>query len=148
MNNRPRILFLYTEIATYFLACVKELHKSADIAIIRWAVNSEAPFSFEFNPEWQVFERNQFVTKELIDFTEEFQPDILVCSGWIDEGYNSVAKHWKGKIPTVISLDNHYTGSIRQQIGRLISKFKVHSRFSHAWVPGKPQQIFAKRFLW
>ena len=50
MNNRPLILFLYTEIANYFLACVKELHKSADVAIVRWAVNEEAPFSFEFHP--------------------------------------------------------------------------------------------------
>lgn len=145
MNKRPRILFLYTEIANYFLACVKELHKTADIAIVRWAVNKEAPFSFEFHPEWQVFERNQFVSKELISFSEEFKPDIIVCSGWIDEGYNAVAKHWKDKIPTVISVDNHYTGSIRQQVGRLISKFKLHNRFSHVWVPGDPQEIFARK---
>lgn len=145
MGRKPRILFLYTEIAHYFIACVKELHKSADIAIIRWAVNDEAPFAFEFHPEWQVFERNQFVSKELISFSEEFEPDIIISSGWIDEGYNSVAKHWMGKVPTILSLDNHYTGSIRQQIGRLLSNFKLHNRFSHAWVPGKPQQVFAKK---
>ena len=145
MSKRPRILFLYTEIANYFLACIKELHKSADISIVRWAVNKEAPFTFEFHPEWQVFERNQFITKELIAFSEEFDPDIIVCSGWIDEGYNAVAKHWKNKVPTVISVDNHYTGSIRQQIGRLISKFKLHNRFSHVWVPGDPQEIFARK---
>jgi glycosyltransferase involved in cell wall biosynthesis len=145
MNNKPKILFLYTEIAHYFLACVKELHKSADIAIVRWAVNSEAPFRFEFHPQWQVFERNQFVSKELIAFSEEYNPDIIICSGWVDEGYNAVAKHWMGKIPTILSLDNHYTGSIRQQIGRVLSNFKLHNRFSHAWVPGAPQQIFARK---
>lgn len=145
MKRKPRILFLYTEIAHYFLACVKELHNSADIAIIRWAVNDEAPFTFEFHPEWQVFERNQFVSKELISFSEEFEPDIIISSGWIDEGYNTVAKHWMGKVPTLLSLDNHYTGSIRQQIGRLLSNFKLHNRFSHAWVPGQPQQVFAKK---
>jgi len=145
MRNRPRILFLYTEIAHYFIACIKELHKEADIAIVRWAVNDEAPFTFEFHPEWQVFERNQFITKELLRFSEEFQPDVIVCSGWVDEGYNAVAKHWKGRKPTLLSLDNHYTGSIRQQIGRALSGFKLHNRFSHAWVPGKPQQIFAKK---
>lgn len=145
MERRPRILFLYTEIASYFLACINELHKSADIAIVRWAVNKEAPFTFEFHPDWQVFEREQFVTKQLIEFSEEFKPDLIVNSGWVDVGYNAVAKHWKGKVPTLISLDNHYTGSIRQQIGRLLSKFKLHSRFSHAWVPGRPQEIFAKK---
>lgn len=145
MNRRPRILFLYTEIATYFLACVKELHKTADIAIVRWAVNKEAPFSFEFHPEWQVFERNQFISKELVQFSEDFKPDVIVCSGWVDEGYNAVAKHWMGKVPTLLSLDNHYTGSFRQQIGRVLSNFKLHNRFSYAWVPGEPQRIFAKK---
>jgi glycosyltransferase involved in cell wall biosynthesis len=63
----------------------------------------------------------------------------------VDEGYNAVAKHWKDKKPTLLSLDNHYTGSIRQQIGRALSGFKLHNRFSHTWVPGKPQQLFAKK---
>jgi len=145
IGKRPRVLFLYTEIADYFLACVRELHKSADIAIVRWAVNKEAPFAFEFHPEWQVFERSLFVTKELIAFSEEFKPDIIVSSGWIDEGYNAVNKHWYSKVPTILSLDNHYTGSIRQQIGRILSNFKLHNRFSYVWVPGDPQEIFARK---
>ena len=50
-----------------------------------------------------------------------------------------------GKVPTVLSLDNHYTGSLRQRVGRLLSKFKLHNRFSHVWVPGDPQRKFAKK---
>ena len=145
MIHKPKILFLYTEIAAYFLACVKELHSSADIAIVRWPVNSEAPFKFDFDPEWQVLDRDTFDEDSLLEYSKAFNPDILVCSGWIDKAYNKTAKHWFGVIPTVVALDNHYTGSFRQLLGRLISPIKLKTRFSHVWVPGEPQSEFARK---
>jgi len=143
MKNRPRILFLYTEIANYFLACINELHKTADIAIVRWPINKEAPFQFEFHKDWIIRERDEMNKNSLIDFSNEFKPDILVCSGWVDPVYNATAKYWFKKIPTLLALDNHYTGSFRQQLGRLASPFKLKNRFSDVWVPGKPQFEFA-----
>lgn len=145
MIKRPKVLFLYTEIATYFLACIKELYKEADIAIVRWPLNAEAPFQFEFHKNWRILDRNDLDTKSLIEFSKAFNPDLLVCSGWIDNSYNAVAKFWYHKIPTIISLDNHFTGSVRQQLGRLASPFKLKSRFSHVWVPGEPQFKFARK---
>ena len=118
MKPRKKALFLYTELAGYFLACVRELNKDMEVHIVRWEVNAEAPFAFEFDPDWKIYERNQYITKELIDLSEQIQPDVIICSGWIDEGYTSVAKHWMAKVPTVLSLDNHYTGSLRQRVGR------------------------------
>ena len=45
-----RILFLYTEIAGYTVACLNELRKSeVEIFLIRWSVNKEAPFYFNNN---------------------------------------------------------------------------------------------------
>jgi glycosyltransferase involved in cell wall biosynthesis len=145
MKPRPKVLFLYTEISTYFLACIKALHQSADIAIVRWPLNKEAPFQFEFHPDWQVLDRNNLDAKSLLDYSKAFNPDILVCSGWVDKAYNETAKFWFDKIPTVLSLDNHYTGSLRQLIGRLVSPFKLKNKFSHVWVPGEPQYIFARK---
>ncbi len=145
MLKRPKILFLYTEIATYFLACIKELHKEADIAIVRWPLNAEAPFQFEFHKDWRILDRNDLNAKSLLEFSKAFDPDILVCSGWVDKAYNATAKHWFQKIPTLLSLDNHYTGSVRQQLGMFASPFKLKNRFSHIWVPGEPQYKFARK---
>jgi len=145
MKPRPKILFLYTEIAEYFLACIRALHESADIAIVRWPLNPEAPFQFEFHPDWQVLDRNNLNEKSLLDYSKAFAPDILVCSGWVDKAYNETAKYWHDKIPTVLSLDNHYTGSLRQLVGRMVSPFKLKNKFSHVWVPGEPQYIFARK---
>ena len=47
MSPKPKIVFLYSEVAGYFLACAKELANSAEVLIVRWPVNSEAPFQFE-----------------------------------------------------------------------------------------------------
>ena len=45
-----KFVFLYTEIAEYFLACCKELSKHGQIHIIRWPINKEAPFQFAGAP--------------------------------------------------------------------------------------------------
>ena len=45
-----RILFLYSELADYFLSCAEELRKETTIdalKIIHWDVNEEAPFNFD-----------------------------------------------------------------------------------------------------
>ena len=42
-----RILFLYSELAGYFIACAKELGRAEwveAVRIIHWPVNPEAPF--------------------------------------------------------------------------------------------------------
>ena len=145
MIKRPKVLFLYTEIANYFLACIKELYKEADVAIVRWPLNAEAPFQFEFHKDWRILDRNDLDAKSLFEFSKAFDPDILVCSGWVDKAYNSVAKYWFNKIPTIFSLDNHYIGSVRQHFGILASPFKLNNRFSHIWVPGEPQYKFARK---
>jgi glycosyltransferase involved in cell wall biosynthesis len=141
---RPRVLFLYTELAAYTIACLHELFKSADIAVVRWPVNKEAPFQFEVNPNWIMLESNQLKTAELIEFSESFNPNILICSGWVDKRYNAVAKYWKGRIPTVLIMDNHFTGSLKQRLGKMMSRSFIHSRYSRSWVPGKPQRKYAQ----
>ena len=57
-----RIVFLYTELAGYFLACINELTKRDDVEvhIFRWPVNKEAPFNFNFNNKVKIYNRNDF----------------------------------------------------------------------------------------
>ncbi len=52
MSDRPRILFLYTEIAPYFLACAYQLAKDhgLEVHVVRWPVNKEAPFDMDRHP--------------------------------------------------------------------------------------------------
>jgi glycosyltransferase involved in cell wall biosynthesis len=145
VKGKPNIVFLYSEIAGYFLASVKELSKHANVLIIRWEVNNEAPFKFNISNDVQVFVKNDFSSVELSKKVHDFNPDILVCSGWMDKEYLKIVKSFKKQIPTVLTLDNHWTGAFMQKVASLLSPFMFTNKFTHAWVPGEPQKQFAKK---
>lgn len=143
--TKTKVVFLYSEIAGYFLACAEELAKSCEVMIVRWPINQEAPFQFKINDRIQVVEKNAFTKEALKSAVHEFAPNILVCSGWMDEDYVAIAKSFEKKIPVVLTLDNHWTGSFRQRLGTIVSKIIYTKIFTHAWVPGGPQKIFAEK---
>ena len=145
--EKKRIIFLYTEIASYFLACVKELLKQEGIEVflVRYKVNKEAPFEFVFPKNLNVYERDHYSDDQLLDFVNTLSPHIIVCSGWIDKGYLKICKHYKGKAVTVLTLDNQWKGSLKQRVATAISPFYLHQRFSHCWVPGAFQYTYARK---
>ena len=143
--SRTKVVFLYTEIAGYFMSCVKELAKSADVLVVRWPINKEAPFEFGDNVSVNIIDRKSISEIELKQLIHEFTPDIVVCSGWIDKSYLKIIESFRKKIPCVLSLDNHWTGSLKQHLATLISPFYLKRLFTHAWVPGEPQYIFAHK---
>lgn len=138
------VLFLYTEIADYFLAsCKALLAAGSEVHVLRWPLNKEAPFQFNYPDGIKIYERNNFDERMLLAFAEKINPDIIVCSGWVDKGYLFVCKAFYGKVPTVLALDNHWRGDIKQQIARFISPFYFKNRFSICWVPGNLQYEYA-----
>lgn len=142
---KPRLLFLYTELAGYFIACLKKLSElhDVDIEVIHWSVNKEAPFHFNFNGAVNFTEKNTLSNKQLIQKVESMSPDFIYCSGWIDKDYLSIAKKYKKKIPVVIGLDNQWTGSIKQRIACVLSRFTLLNIFTHCWVAGNRQKKYA-----
>jgi glycosyltransferase involved in cell wall biosynthesis len=146
MENK-KIVFLYTELANYFLACVEELLKqsSIEIHIIRWKVNKEAPFDFSFSDRIKVYDRSDFSTEELFFLVNKINPHIIYVSGWIDKGYLKICRFFKLKIPVIVGFDNRWNGSFRQWIAKLISPFKIRNHFTHCWIPGEPQLKYAQK---
>lgn len=136
-------VFLYTEIAEYFLACCNRLAAHGEVHIIRWPVNKEAPFRFEVDPKLKLYTKADYTLPQLQDLVDSLKPDVLICSGWIDKDYLKVSKRYFKKIPTVMTCDTHWTGSFKQQLARVISRFTLLRIFSHAWVPGNIQRTYA-----
>jgi len=143
--SRLKVAFLYSEIAGYFLANVKELAKEADVLIFRWPIASEAPFQFEEIEGVEVLDRSQFDHISMLEKLQDFNPHAIVCSGWMDKGYLKLVKSFKRKIPTVVSLDNHWRGDLKQRIAATVSPFTLKRIFTHAWVPGSPQKKYAEK---
>lgn len=144
MSN-VKVAFLYSEVAGYFLACAKELALEAEVLIFRWPVNKEAPFTFDIPKNVTIIDRSTLSQEELELKLKDFNPSIIVCSGWMDKGYVKAAKSFRKKIPIVLTLDNHWTGGAKQRVASMVSPFYLKKIFTHAWVPGQPQAIFAKK---
>lgn len=143
------ILFLYTELADYTLACLKKL-KSLDshinITVVHYPVNPEAPFDFDFE------QTGKFVNiKSFMDYSSFKQHlskkkyDKIVCSGWINKWYLRYCRENRGSSLCILTLDNHWFGSPKQQILRLISRITLRAVFHKIWVPGEPQVLYAQK---
>jgi len=139
-----RIVFLYTEIATYFTSCIDELSKYAEIHVVRFPINKEAPFEFKTeHSSIKFYERNDYSYSELLKLVNSINPDAIFCSGWIDKDYLKICKTYFGKIPTVLCMDTKWNGNVKQRIASILSPFVISNKFSHAWVPGNAQKQFA-----
>jgi len=144
-QQKPRLLFLYSELADYFIACIRKLVAAYDVEVkvIHWSVNAEAPFAFDF-PAGAVFcEKKLFDKQKLVEEIKSFSPDFIYCSGWMDKDYLNVIKGYKHKIPVVIGLDTWWEGKIKQYLACLLSRFTLLNKFSHCWVPGSKQKQYA-----
>lgn len=136
-----KFVFLYTEIAEYFMACCKELSKHGEVHVIRWPVNKEAPFKFDSH-QIKLYQKNDYTFQQLQSLIKNINPNIIICSGWVDKDYLKLTKPYFKKIPTVMSCDTHWKGNLKQRLATIISRFTLLRIFSHAWVPGKIQQQY------
>ncbi len=136
-------VFLYTEIAEYFLACCNRLAAHGDVHVIRWPVNQEAPFRFDGEQRVSLYSKPDYTFNQLQKLVDSLNPDVIVCSGWIDKDYLSICRRYYKKIPTVMTCDTHWTGAFRQRVATILSRFTLLRIFSHAWVPGEIQQTYA-----
>ncbi|TAL63116.1 MAG: glycosyltransferase [Bacteroidetes bacterium] len=146
MKRKMKILFLYTELAGYFISCLDNLSKRGmEIHLVHLPVNKEAPFNFFFDEKIFRYLRNQFDNKRLMELASTISPDAIYCSGWTDKGYLGVCKSFKNTIPVILGFDNKWTGSIKQRGAVLLAKQLIHRAFTHCWIPGKAQLEFAHR---
>src|ERR1700727_1344575 len=92
--QKPRLVFLYSELDDYFLACIRKLTTLYDIEvhIIHWPVNKEAPFAFNFPDGVTFYNRNQFNAGTLKEKLKSIEPDFIYCSGWMDKEYLSAVR--------------------------------------------------------
>jgi len=146
-RKKHKVVFLYTEFSGYTLSSIKKLveNYNVDVHIIKWAINKEAPFQFEDVKNVTIYSRNNYSKKKLLDLVNRILPDIIIASGWIDKYYLEVCKCFFNKIPTVLTLDNQWTGTIRQRIAAVLSPVIILNKFSHAWVLGKSQFQYARK---
>jgi glycosyltransferase involved in cell wall biosynthesis len=148
-DQRPlRILVLYTELAPYVLAGLERAVRDhgVHVDVVRWPVNSEAPFELRVADGITLHERRSFSTADLIALSDRVRPDLTLCTGWIDKGYLRVCRHLRGRGHRVVMCsDTAWRGDLRQWVATLVARFTFGRLFSHAWVTGDKQRTYALR---
>jgi glycosyltransferase involved in cell wall biosynthesis len=80
----------------------------------------------------------------LTSFLDDFQPDIMIVSGWKLPVYQRVVKAKKyAHIIKILAMDNPWEGSIRQYFGRLRHR-NYFRRFKYISTPGERAAILAQ----
>ncbi len=140
------VLILYTELAGYVLGNINLFlvnNPEANLILVHYPVNPEAPFKIESLPRTQLIEfsiENEDIIKSRV---EKFSPDIVLCSGWGNKFYLQIMDLIPATAKKVVCFDNKWKSSLKQNILVLISKFYLLKRFNYAWVPGNPQKTYA-----
>lgn len=152
MNHKPpamrkKALFLYSRMAGYFIACVKRLTEAypVDVHIVRLPVTDVAPFNFSALPNVYIYDRYDYDDEQLLRLVNEINPDFIFCNGWIDRTYMGICRKYFGKVATVLTLDNPWLGTAKQQVGIVLARITFPRMFSDVWVPGPPHLIYARK---
>lgn len=147
MQPKKKVLFLYFELAGYFIACIEKFSSlfNVEIHVIRFPLNPVAPFQFQLNDHIKYYEKKNYNREELIALAEKINPDLIYTCGWSDKDYMAISRYFKKRIPIVLTLDNPWLGSFRQHMASVIAPFYLKRIFTHCWVPGEPNAIFARK---
>jgi len=144
-----RIAVLFSRLSGYMAACLRTLREQHDVEllVIRIPPAENAPFD-DRHFAWisRLYDRDALDAAEMKAHVERFAPDAIFMSGWFDRGYLQVARAMREQGVLVIAgSDAQWTGAWRQQLGRLIAPWYLHSAIDVLWVAGERQRQFARR---
>ena len=141
-----KLVFLYTELAPYIIRCMEAISvEGVDVHVIAYPVNKEAPFQFiDASGDVHFYNRTEFGGDQIEELLKKIDPDVIVCSGWIDKGYIKAVKAHKDGAKKVIALDNQIETGFKSRVSRLRAKTFYARLFDCCWVPGPPQAAFAR----
>lgn len=147
-REKPKILFLSAHVQPFLLSGIHKLVTcfDAEVMVVSWPQPSNYPLVLRST------ENVRFLVKEESDFSTiqaavlAFDPNIIYSAGWMDSDYLQLAQRLKnsGK-KTVMGMDTQWTGAIKQRIHCMLAPWKLHNKFTHAWVPGHSQYEYARR---
>lgn len=143
-----KFLYLYAELMPYQIVVFKELVNNYNVKIIavHWDKKKLTPFQLSDIDGINFVPRSGFKTKEeLLQFAKAENPTVIVCSGWMDNFYNYVAKIMKKKGTVVVAASDTQWKGGKQWINILLSNFRQKKWFSYIWVAGCCQFEYARK---
>ena len=116
------IVLLYTELAGYTVECLNAFARENEgrfqLHVIRYPVNPEAPFQFEFHQAIEIHEKKDVDISGFL----ALRPDVVIVSGWADREYNQWVTKLNKQAVKVVMFDNFWENTTRQNVGRFLLK--------------------------
>jgi glycosyltransferase involved in cell wall biosynthesis len=140
-----RIAVLYSEVMPYTIGVINEFKKltNCEILLIYWDKDRLTPYSFDDSSMNILIPRSTLNKTNLKEKISLFKPNLIWVSGRMDKLYLELCSHYKGIIPTVMGCDNQWKGNFSDKLRQLASWVLYRRYFSHCWVPGHSQFLFA-----
>ena len=138
-----RILILYSEISSYTQECLNDFlsfYANVKVTLIRWPVNLEAPFNFSWHENISIINKSDV---NLLAYLTDFNPNLILCSGWIDREYINLLSKTRKSYKKVLLVDNYWKNNIRQNLGLLYNRTMIKRHFDSCWVPSEFHKKYA-----
>lgn len=136
-----KVLVLYRELAAYLVECLNKLAAQAEITLVHYPINPEAPFEFELDQKIKAIEKGSSEYDSFKKLNHNFSH--VLVSGWADNEYNAIA--YKIDAIRVLAFDTQWNNSLKFQLGSLYLKWKFAKNFDYAFIPGSAQIRFAEK---
>jgi glycosyltransferase involved in cell wall biosynthesis len=148
-----KIVFLWSDLNGYVQVVINQLLNIGvdEILIFHWNKISANSSQYKYlnNDKIKFINREGHSVNSILEKINDLEPEIIVVSGWMDNGYiRSIRtlKNNKNKAKIVAGIDDQWFGSIRQYLGTIYYKLFYRKLFDYMWVSGKPQFSFAQKF--
>lgn len=143
-----RLAILSSELASYMVSCWKALHDLHGVELLVYCYEPEKNAPFQFGSlEWirHRLPRRGASVGEMTRRLEEFKPDAVLMSGWLDNDYLCVARALRRRgVPVIAGLDGQWKGTFRQRVGVGCSTFVLQPCIDILWAAGERQVQFAR----
>ena len=140
-----RLAILWKGPSGYMNASVDALSKrlGSDLLYLVYGSHSGAPYAAELPVHRPAYVLNN-ASKSVAQYLDEFQPDVLLVSGWDAPEFMKAVRAWQKRAVCLLFMDNQWLRKPKQVLGIVTRKLFIEKLFDGALVPGERQVRFAR----
>lgn len=143
-----KLAILHTRLSGYLAACLSELKQAtgAEFLVHAYPGRENAPFdASQFSELGVIHNRRERSIDQMWESINEFQPEVVLVSGWADKGYLKLCRRLRKQgIPVIAGCDTQWKGNLKQHAASWVAPSYLHKAIDVLWVSGERQATLAR----
>jgi glycosyltransferase involved in cell wall biosynthesis len=144
-----KVLFLWSPLADYSLACMRELANKPNIelSIVYQAAEIDAPYNhLDISFFRRAIAYQQDNEREIESYCFELRPDTILMASWNYPFYMKISRASRARGSYVVSVfDRQWLGTTKQWLGILTASVFLKPSIDNFFVAGDRQAAFARK---